>query len=72
MIRGPKPVDADSDEVLLRQAIAEHSANYNVYDCMRGAPARDDRICASGQSLSDVSVIARRPEIEQRHLPCSC
>jgi uncharacterized protein len=69
MFRGPKPVDADSGEVLLRQAIAEHAANYNVHDCLRAAPARDDRICASGQSLSDVSVIARKPKIEQRHLP---
>jgi uncharacterized protein len=69
MVQGPKPVDADSGEVLLRQAIAEHAGNYNVYDCLRAAPARDDDICASGQSLSDVSVIARKPKIEQRHLP---
>ena len=69
MFHGPKPVDADPDEVLLRQAIAGHAANFNVYDCFRAAPARDDHICASGQSLSDVSVIARKPKIEQRHLP---
>jgi putative CocE/NonD family hydrolase len=69
MIRGPKPVDADPGEVLLGRAIAEHAANFNVYDCLRAAPARDDRICASGQSLSDVSVIARKAKIEQQHLP---
>ncbi len=69
MIQGPKPVDADPGEVLLKQAIAEHAANFNVYDCLRAAPARDDRVCASGRSLSDVSVIARKPRIEQRNLP---
>jgi len=40
MIQGPKPVDADPGEVLLRQAIAEHAANFNVYECFRAAPAR--------------------------------
>jgi putative CocE/NonD family hydrolase len=69
MIQGPKPVDADPGGILLRQAIAEHAANFNVYDCLRASPARDDRICASGQSLSDVSVIARKAKIEQRQLP---
>jgi putative CocE/NonD family hydrolase len=69
MDHGPKPVDVDADRGLLAQALAEHAANYNVYECLRAAPARDDRICASGQSLSNVSVLARKAAIEKRGLP---
>jgi putative CocE/NonD family hydrolase len=69
MDHGPKPVDADVDRGLLAQAIAQHAANYNVSECFRAAPARDDRICASGQSLSEVSVLARKAAIEKRGLP---
>ena len=69
MIKGPKPVDSDQGSLQLRQAIAMHAANYNVHDCIRAAPARDDIICASGQSLSEVSLIARKDKIEARHLP---
>jgi putative CocE/NonD family hydrolase len=54
---------------LLQQAIAEHTANYNVHDCTRAAPARDEVICASGRSMSDVSLIARKDKVEARHLP---
>lgn len=69
MNHGPKPVDSDADRRLLGEALAEHAANYNVYDCVRAAPARDDTICTSGKSLSDVSVLARKAKIEARGLP---
>jgi putative CocE/NonD family hydrolase len=69
MDRGPKPVDLDTDRKLLTQALAEHASNYNVYECVRAAPARNDRICTSGKSLSDVSVLARKAQIEARALP---
>lgn len=69
MNHGPKPVDSDADRKLLGAALAEHAANYNVYDCVRGAPARDDEICRSGKSLSDVSMLARKAKIEARGLP---
>src|SRR6185369_3408681 len=51
-IRGPKRVDADTNGALLAAATAAHRANYNVRDCARAAPARDDTICTSGQSLA--------------------
>jgi predicted acyl esterase len=66
---GPKPVDSDVDRKLLGEALAEHAANYDVHDCARAAPARDDVICRSGKSLSDVSVLARKAMIETRGLP---
>lgn len=69
MNHGPKPVDSDVDRKLLGKALAEHAANYEVYDCVRAAPARDDEICRSGKSLSDVSVLARKAKIEERGLP---
>jgi putative CocE/NonD family hydrolase len=69
MNHGPKPVDSDVDRKLLGHALAEHAANYNVHDCVRAAPARDDEICGSGKSLSDVSVLARKAKIEARGLP---
>jgi putative CocE/NonD family hydrolase len=68
-INGPKPVDSDANGVLLQQAIAEHAANYNVHDCTRAAPARDDVICDSGRSMSDVSLITRKDKVEARDLP---
>ena len=68
-IEGPKPVDADSDGSMLRAASAAHGANYDVRKCARTAPARDDTICASGLSLSETSLIARKSRVEARHLP---
>jgi len=68
-IVGPKPVDSDPGGVLLHQAIAAHSANYNVHDCALAAPARDDVICTSGKTLNDVSLIGRKDKVEARHLP---
>ena len=68
-IEGPKPVDADSDGSMLRAANAAHVANYDVRRCARAAPARDDKICASGLSFSDTSLIARKSRVVARHLP---
>jgi putative CocE/NonD family hydrolase len=68
-IEGPKPVDADGDGSMLRAASAEHVANYDVRKCTRAATARDDKICASGLSFSDTSLIARKSRVEARHLP---
>jgi hypothetical protein len=66
---GPKPVDSDSHGALLQQAIAEHAANYNVHDCARVAPARDDVICTSGKTLTEVSLLGRKDKVEARNLP---
>ena len=68
-LAGPKPVDSDSDGSVLRAASASHIANFDVRKCTRAAPARDDNICASGLSLSETSLIARKSRVEARHLP---
>jgi putative CocE/NonD family hydrolase len=69
LIAGPKPVDADEDGALLARAIADHARNWNVYDCVSKATNRDDKICESGKSLSEISQISRRPAIEKSGIP---
>jgi hypothetical protein len=69
IVSGPKHVDADQDGKLLAQAIAAHAANYNMQICGRAAPNRDDPICTSGKTLTDVSVIAHKGQIEAGRLP---
>jgi len=66
---GPKPVDADAGGALLREALAAHGADYDMDACARAAPNRDDRICSSGKSLTDVSEIARQKAIEAGATP---
>src|SRR3569832_226283 len=68
-IKGPEPVAADTDGALLAAATAALRANYNVRDCVRAAPARDDAICASGRSLAANSLLARKAKVEARGLP---
>lgn len=63
---GPAPVDADLDNTLLRAAIAEHSANFDMVEFVNQRPCRD-----SG-SIGDLSmtceVISPSSYVtEQRH-----
>jgi hypothetical protein len=69
IVRGPKRVDADAGGVLLARALAEHAGDYDMSACATAAPYRDDRICASGKSLTDVSELARKGAIEASHVP---
>jgi putative CocE/NonD family hydrolase len=69
LFAGPKRVDADADGKLVAAAIAEHARNYDVYACARKAPNRDDKICTSGKSLSDVSEFSRKDAIEKSAVP---
>ncbi|HTQ13097.1 MAG TPA: CocE/NonD family hydrolase [Rhizomicrobium sp.] len=67
LLKGPKPVDGHAD--LLAQAIAQHEGNFDVAACVSQAVARDDKICHSGLSLTDVSLIARKAKVQARGLP---
>jgi len=69
MLAGPRRVSADRNGALLAQAIAEHARNYDIFTCATNAPNRDDKICDSGKSLSDISQVARRDSIETSLLP---
>ena len=63
LIAGPRRVDGDEDGALLARAIVDHARNWDVYDCISKAPNRNDKICASGKSLSEISRVSRRAAI---------
>ncbi|HEY1425987.1 MAG TPA: CocE/NonD family hydrolase [Caulobacteraceae bacterium] len=69
LVAGPKRADADRDGTLLRAAVAEHARNYDVFACAARAPRRDDPVCASGKTITDVSELARRDAIEASKVP---
>jgi putative CocE/NonD family hydrolase len=69
LVAGPRPVDADRDGALLKAAIAEHQRNYDVFTCSRRAPYRDDSVCASGKTVTDVSELSRQAAIERSAVP---
>jgi hypothetical protein len=69
LVVGPRPVDADPGGVLLKAAIAEHARNYDVFACAEHAPYRDDPICSSGKTITEVSELSRRAAIERSGLP---
>ncbi len=69
LFAGPKRVDADADGKLVAAATAEHGRNYNVYECAHKAPNRDDKICTSGKSLSDVSEFSRKDATQKSGVP---
>jgi len=69
IVAGPKRVDVDRDGLLVKQAINEHAANYDMNACARAAPDRDDKSCSSGRSLTDVSEVARKSAIESAGTP---
>ena len=69
LFAGPRRVDADTDGKLLTAALAEHARNYNVYECARKAPNRDDKICTSGKSLSEVSEFSRMDATQKSGVP---
>jgi uncharacterized protein len=65
---GVKPVDADADHVLLRQAIKEHAKNIDLNKAALATTFRDDRFNdgkGDGASLDDISIHSQRKEIER-------
>jgi putative CocE/NonD family hydrolase len=65
LVSGPKRVDADRDGALLRAALAEHAQNYDVFACAGRAPHRDDTVCTSGKTITEVSEMSRRDGVER-------
>jgi putative CocE/NonD family hydrolase len=51
-VKGIKPVDADRDRSMLREAIKEHASNYDVHEQALGMMYRDD-IAPSGLGTTD-------------------
>jgi uncharacterized protein len=69
LVASPRPVDADRDGALLKAAIAEHARNYDVFACAQRAPYRDDPVCSSGKTITDISELSRQPAIERSAVP---
>jgi uncharacterized protein len=64
-----KPVDGDSNRALLKQAIAEHAANFDLYASLKAVTFADDVQPGLGLSLRDQSTYMLRAEIEKANVP---
>jgi uncharacterized protein len=64
-IKGVRPVDADRDGSLLRQAVAEHARNADVAAYSRAITYRDDPFGPSGITVDDFSNTRYREQIER-------
>jgi len=64
-----KRVDTDKDGTLLKQAVAQHPANLNVYDGSRHAPFIDDVASGMGGAWLDISITGVRAELEKSRVP---
>lgn len=70
LVKGVRPVDADrADRAQLRQAIADHQANTDVYQAMTHVTYRDDPFGDTGVTLDDFSVFAHSEAIERSGAP---
>ncbi|MBV9956986.1 MAG: CocE/NonD family hydrolase, partial [Acidobacteria bacterium] len=63
---GVKPVEADQDKSLLKEALKMHAGNVELYEGVRQMNFRDDRI--NGYSIDDSSVHNLRGPIEKSNV----
>jgi putative CocE/NonD family hydrolase len=64
-----KRVDADADGSLLKQAVAEHKANPNVYNAAKAGEFIDDPSLAFGGSSLDLGISGVSQELQQSRVP---
>ncbi|CAG0954139.1 partial Putative serine esterase, partial [Anaerolineae bacterium] len=64
-VKGVRPVDADKNRAQLKQAIAQHRANPDVYKNIKAITYRDDRFGQLDLTLDGVSLFNRRAAIER-------
>jgi hypothetical protein len=64
-----KHVDGDPAGVLMRQAIAEHGNNLDIYSATRDAPFIDDPIGATGKTLLDISISGTAASLRKSNVP---
>lgn len=61
IVKGVRPVDSDkASRAVLRQALADHQANTDVFAAISGVTFRDDHFGNTGVTLDDFSVPARQ------------
>ena len=65
LVKGVKPVDGDTDGRLLAAAVAEHSANGDLFGAGRRLEYRDQRDPATNVGIDDFSLHRHRSAIER-------
>jgi putative CocE/NonD family hydrolase len=68
LLAGVRPVDADGNRALLRRAIADHAANYDVATFSAGNTYRDDR-GSTNRTLDDFSTFSKAGAIRASGVP---
>jgi len=63
-----RPVDEDKDGSLLKQALADHTRNPNVYQTMSAAEYRDDDV-GGGATWETIGPLHYKAEIEKSKVP---
>jgi predicted acyl esterase len=64
-----RPVEGDKDRSLLKQAIAEHRSNSNVYEDTRTAEFSDDSVSAFHTSYMEGSIPGVQAALERSRVP---
>ena len=64
-VKGVKPVDADKNRAQLKQALAQHRQNPDVYRNIQAITYRDDRFGDLDLTLDDLSLFNRQAAIER-------
>ena len=64
-----KRVDSDPDGILMKQAIAEHRNNLNIYSVTKDASFIDDRLSTAGKSLLEISIPGAAAALRKSPVP---
>jgi uncharacterized protein len=64
-----KHVDNDPDGVLMKQAIAEHRSNLDIYSVTKNAPFIDDPLGTTGKTLLEISIPGVAGALRKSHVP---
>jgi hypothetical protein len=64
-----KHVDSDPGQVLMKEAIAEHRGNLDIYSATKAAPFIDDRLAATGKTLPEISILGTAASLHRFKVP---
>ncbi|HYL82615.1 MAG TPA: CocE/NonD family hydrolase [Candidatus Angelobacter sp.] len=67
--RSAKRVDGDTDGTLVKQAIAEHRGNLDIYTATKQAEFLDDTLLNTGRSLVDMSIPGTAETLRKSKVP---
>ncbi len=67
LMKGVKPIDSDSNESLLKEAIKEHGSNVYVYELSNDKDFRDD-LLPDGSTIDDISAFPHKKELEKSNV----